>query len=454
MPRKKKTIKDYVFSDKGTKQINTTHRNVKKISSTILIDFTELKIKTYRELHVHCMNDDLMTEFLEKLNTIVPIDFTTIKFGKKKLTATHDYDWSNMPLFSCNEQMNNYGKVKLMIEVINQDAYNNFIHDYHRLYDCILWPQVVSMWYPERGSELSLCKNKMYVSDGNHAPRYPIYIISKGRHEKRYTVNYLEWIDVNYKIVIEPQEYDLYNQHIDKDKILVLPNEYLNLGQGSIPARNYVWWHAKESGAARHWILDDNITSYRRFHLGEKTYVKSAVAFSMIEDYVDRFTNVKMSGHNYTMFGVSLNTTLPPITLNTRVYSSILLSNDIFPHFTWRGKYNEDTDLSLRILKNGYPTILFNCMLADKLKTLTQKGGNTDGIYAEKDGLYKKARSLEKQHPDVTKIVTKFGRQHHQVDYSGFKKLQLKYIDDYKINDNVNDYGMQLVEKNVTDLYT
>ena len=132
-----------------------------------------------------------------------------------------------------------------------------------------------------------------------------------------------------------------------------------------------------------------------------------------------------MAGHNYTMFGIGLNTKLPPITLNTRIYSSILLSNDLFPHFTWRGKYNEDTDLSLRILKNGYPTVLFNCILADKLKTLTQKGGNTDGIYAEKNGLYKKAKSLQKQHPNVAKITQKFGRVHHHVDYSQFKSLQL-----------------------------
>jgi GT2 family glycosyltransferase len=131
-----------------------------------------------------------------------------------------------------------------------------------------------------------------------------------------------------------------------------------------------------------------------------------------------------------------------------------LLSNDLFPHFTWRGKYNEDTDLSLRILKNGYPTILFNNILADKLKTLSQKGGNTDSIYAEENGLYKKARSLEKQHPDVTKITTKFGRVHHHVDYSLFKSIALIYKDDYVKQDIINEYGMTLVDKDVNLLYT
>lgn len=475
MPRKKKTIKDYVFSADHTKQINTTHRNTtKKVSSTVLIDFTNEKVKLYRELNIHSMKDEHMMEFLNKLNEIVvtKFDFTQIKIGKKK-EVTYACDWQDMPSYGVNNNMGNYGNIKLMIEVVDNEEYIKFIHDYNKVFKIVLWPTVSSMWYPERSALLSNYKDKMYINDTEknniqsdigmqnnnieknnlHNPKYPIYIISKGRYEKRYTSKYLEWIGVDYKIIVEPQEFDAYNEHISEEKILVLPNCYLGLGQGSIPARNYAWWHAKESGAERHWILDDNITSYRRFNEGEKPFVKSGAVFRIVEDYVDRYTNVKMAGHNYTMFGVSLNTALAPITMNTRVYSSILLSNDIFPHFTWRGKYNEDTDLSLRILKNGYPTILFNCILADKLKTMTQKGGNTDSIYAEKDGLYKKARSLQKQHDDVTVITNKFGRVHHQVNYSGFKSLKLIYKDDIILENKVNEYGLILVDKNTDDLF-
>ena len=41
-------------------------------------------------------------------------------------------------------------------------------------------------------------------------PKYPIYIISKGRADSRLTVKSLETMDVPYRIVIEPQEYDDY----------------------------------------------------------------------------------------------------------------------------------------------------------------------------------------------------------------------------------------------------
>lgn len=83
--------------------------------------------------------------------------------------------------------------------------------------------------------------------------KYPIYIISKGRHESRLTAKALEDIGINYRIVIEAQEFDDYASVIDEAKILVLP--FSNLGQGSIPARNWVWEHSISEGHKRHWIL-------------------------------------------------------------------------------------------------------------------------------------------------------------------------------------------------------
>ena len=88
-------------------------------------------------------------------------------------------------------------------------------------------------------------------------PRYPVYVISKGRWETRLTVKALDSCGIPYRIVIEPQERDQYAEVIDPARILVLP--FAELGQGSIPARNWVWDHATEEGHRRHWILDDNI---------------------------------------------------------------------------------------------------------------------------------------------------------------------------------------------------
>jgi hypothetical protein len=102
-------------------------------------------------------------------------------------------------------------------------------------------------------------------------PRYPVYIISKGRWETRLTSDALEAMEVPYHIVIEPQEYEKYSAVIKPEKIYVLP--FSNLGQGSIPARNWVWEHSLSIGAERHWILDDNMDGFVRLYNNTKIKV-------------------------------------------------------------------------------------------------------------------------------------------------------------------------------------
>lgn len=250
-------------------------------------------------------------------------------------------------------------------------------------------------------------------------------------------------MNVSYRIVIEPQEYDQYASVIDPAKILILP--FSNLGQGSIPARNWVWDHAISEGHKRHWILDDNIRDFYRMNNRRRIRVKDGAIFRAVEEFTDRYINVGLSGLNYKMFGVTQFTSkgLPPIRFNTRIYSCILINHELSQR--WRGRYNEDTDLSLRVLKTGWCTILFNAFLCEKIPTMTMKGGNTDELY-QGDGRLKMAQSLVAQHPDVTKIVWKWGRWQHEVDYRPFKNNRLILRPDVIIPDEPNEYGMKLVK--------
>jgi len=281
------------------------------------------------------------------------------------------------------------------------------------------------IWFPFR---------RYHRYDGEYRPdlvgpnRYPIYIISKGRADSRRTSIALERLGIPYSIVVEPQEYVDYADVIDPAKILTLP--FGNLGQGSIPARNWVWEHARASGVKRHWILDDNISEFARLNRNENRIVRDENPFSACEDFVDRYDNVAMAGLQYRFFA-SYKREAPPYLLNTRVYSCILLDNEARDKdgelYHWRGRYNEDTDLSLRILKDGWCTVLFNAYLCQKAATMTMSGGNTDELY-QGDGRLEMARSLQRQHPDVVSIVEKWGRFQHNVNYSPFRfnKLKLK----------------------------
>lgn len=276
-------------------------------------------------------------------------------------------------------------------------------------------------------------------------PNYPVYVISKGRWKSRLTVKSLESKNIPYHVVIEPQEFNNYASVIDHKKILVLP--FSNLGQGSIPARNWVWEHSIEIGAERHWILDDNIRDFYRLDKNIKYRVDSGVIFKASEDFVERYKNIALAGFQYELFVPRIYKHNPFI-LNTRIYSCILIKNDI--PYRWRGRYNEDTDLSLRALKDGWCTVLFVAFLADKVATMTMKGGNTEELYKlkdQQDGRLLMAQSLQQQHPDVTTITRKWGRWQHQVDYRPFKANQLIKKEGIEIPEGVNNYGMVLVKR-------
>jgi hypothetical protein len=196
---------------------------------------------------------------------------------------------------------------------------------------------------------------------------------------------------------------------------------FSNLGQGSIPARNWIWEHAKRSGARRHWILDDNMDGFYKLNGNVKAKVTEENPFSLAEDFSDKYENVALAGLNYEFFAPRREK-IPPLYLNTRIYSCILIANDL--PYRWRGRYNEDTDLSLRALKDGLCTVLFNYFLCKKMPTMTMKGGNTDELYAG-DGRKAMADALAELYPDVVTVTKKWGRYQHRVDYRKFAKNKL-----------------------------
>ena len=288
-------------------------------------------------------------------------------------------------------------------------------------------------------------------------PKYPVYIVSKGRWESRLTSKALEKINVPYYIVIDANEYEQYARVIDPKKILIMPQKYYDeydtfddLGntkaKGPGASRNFCWDHSISLGAKRHWVLDDNIADFYRLNNNLRVRVDSGVCFRVCEDFVDRYTNIPMAGMQYRFFAPS-GSKHRPFTLNTRIYSIILLQNDIPQR--WRGRYNEDTDLSLRILKDGGCTVLFYVFLADKAATQVVKGGNTEQFYS-KEGTLPKSEMQVKMHPDVSTLVWRFNRWHHYVDYRPFRKNRLKRRADIEFPTGINNYGMVLMK--TTDL--
>ena len=282
-------------------------------------------------------------------------------------------------------------------------------------------------------------------------PTFPLYIVSKGRYESRLTSKALEAMGVPYFIVVEEQERDRYMEVIQPSRVLVLDKSYQDrydtfdkLGgtksKGPGAARNFAWEHSIKAGHKWHWVMDDNINGFYRLNQNLKVPVSDGTIFRCMEDFVLRYENVAMAGPNYHMFAPR-KTTVPPFVTNTRIYSCNLIRNDV--PFRWRGRYNEDTDLSLRMLKAGWCTVQFNAFLQYKITTQLIKGGNTADFYA-KEGTLPKSTMLVKMHPDVAQLKFRFKRWHHYVDYTPFKKLKLIRKPDLAVKAGINNYGMAL----------
>jgi hypothetical protein len=261
----------------------------------------------------------------------------------------------------------------------------------------------------------------------------PIYIPSKGRYDSRLTMKALDRMNVPYHVIVEEQEWFAYASVMDCDKLLVLDSAYQrdydaltelapDQSRGSGPARNFAWDHAIAAGAEFHWVIDDNIQAFYRLNQNTKIQVRGSSFFRVMEHFVSRYENVAMAGPHYEHF-VTRRSKHNPFVLNSRVYSCNLIRTDV--PFRWRGRYNEDTILSLDMLKAGWCTVLFKAFLQNKVATQRMKGGNTDELYAS--GTQLKSEMLVAAHPDVARVVMRFNRAHHHVDYDGFtQRLKLR----------------------------
>jgi hypothetical protein len=127
--------------------------------------------------------------------------------------------------------------------------------------------------------------------------------------------------------------------------------------------------------------------------------------------------------------------------------------------------------LSLDVLKDGDCTIQFNAFLQGKAATQTVKGGNTTEFYHAEVGFdektgeaikaetlvdakgkkYNEAGTIAKSqmladiHPDVSSVVWRYDRWHHYVDYSQFKKNELRLKPGVVVQEGSNNFGMKLI---------
>lgn len=173
-------------------------------------------------------------------------------------------------------------------------------------------------------------------------PRYPVYVPSKGRADVCMTSGFLSRDGVPHFVVVEPQEADAYRATVGRDPLCtVLELPFRDLGQGSIPARNWIKDHAVAAGADRHWQLDDVLVA----RPATATTCTGCAGGSASASRARPAPPSARSRTSWTYDGFCVPSARrrPPFYLNVHVYSCTLVDNRL--PFRWRGRYNEDTDL-------------------------------------------------------------------------------------------------------------
>ena len=375
-------------------------------------------------------------------------------FESADIETVAEKEWVDMPEYNNVKQpepkitaifkFRNDNDYEIFKEKIKKYLYNN-----QKVFDGEQKKDKKQAWFPLREKD----RKYYYLSKGQYTkPRFPIYIVSKGRWTRNPTSTMLKKMNVPFFIIVEKQEYNHYLNLVDKEKILILPQEYKDnydcfwkdndprTGPG--PARNYAWEHSIKNGHKWHWVLDDNIESFERFNNNKKIRVYDGSIFYVSEDFVLRYENIAIAGLQYANF-MPHSDSRPSIKLNTRIYSCLFIRNDI--PYRWRGRYNEDTDLSIRVLKDGWCTVQFNAFLQGKRATQSVSGG-CDKEFYENEGTLNKSKIIADMHPDIAKIVKRFNRWHHYVDYRSFKKNKLIRKKDYKMKQKIDNFNMILCE--------
>jgi hypothetical protein len=189
--------------------------------------------------------------------------------------------------------------------------------------------------------------------------------------------------------------------------------------------------------------MDDNIVRFYRLNYNAKIPVADGTIFRAMEAFVERYDNIALAGPNYESF-IRRRMEVPPVYLNSRVYSCLLIRNDI--PFRWRSRFNDDTDLNLRVLKAGWCTVLFNAFLQNKVATMRMAGGMQyeQAAVKEWDDRWIASDTLRRLHPDVTTVTRKFDRWHHHVDYSRFRANALRLHPGVEVPAGIDNFGMIL----------
>jgi len=248
-----------------------------------------------------------------------------------------------------------------------------------------------------------------------------IFIPTLGRWEKQITYNNLpeEWQEKTV-LVIQHHEKEQYTNLYGEDRIFVLPSYIDTIA----PTRE---WIVKYLGGKSFFCMfDDDINFYRTRMDGEEGPSKTAMTdHDFTEMFTEMYTWLRDSVIHCAL-DVAWN---PPdrsnsYKENTRICGNVFYNGFKLPKdVEWtRIAIQEDMDVNLQLLRQGYANRVSNVWRIDPGQTQTEGGCKQSGRTLE---LHNETQlKLQDLHKPYVKVVSKIAKS--SGDWSGEEKLSLR----------------------------
>jgi len=248
--------------------------------------------------------------------------------------------------------------------------------------------------------------------------KYTIYIPSKGRPTRNKTAKLLK--NLNYKIVVEPQDYDDYSKVYPAESLVKLDFN----DRGLAYVRNYINQYSRCRGELYHWQMDDDVDcfKFRKKNYTKNETIEPLLAISIVEQCMDMFTNVAISGIGANAFAFAKHY---PVQKNRLTYQCMLINNLI--ENEWKMGGVEDWYYTFDVLEQGYCTLAFHHIMTQTSSTMQSPGGSTDIHFAgdKRKLLYEQFiklwpnRFILKEYPDSVK---RWRLQHIRKFFNDYKQ--------------------------------
>lgn len=201
-----------------------------------------------------------------------------------------------------------------------------------------------------------------------------------------------------------------------------------DMPSGAVPVRNATCDIARARGEKRHWQLDDDYNHFYRVIPGtlKKERMDGEQLYEVLTE-ISEFAN-RCSLQNA---GIALGTIeshpAKKKTFSRRVFNAHNLPTDEKLLTRWRGRMNDDLINAIETYRNGGFEMLFKYANLTMEPSQKEAGGLTD-LY-QQEGTVRKTAYPVLLAPQAVKLVVRFGRYHHRVNWDLLspKMLDEKY---------------------------